>query len=351
MTDESHVEILKKGVMEWNTWREDHPKVKPNLRNINFYQEFSKSFYDLPSFDGYNFSNTDFHMSSFRNAIFTNCRFDGSAIGGSDLVDGYFSSCSFDNVIMRVTGIGNATFKDCVFINSDLSYCSARETSFKGSKFINTALEHMSFVSTDFSNTQIENCFVYGISSWDLKLDNSHQKNLVITQMDQPTITVDNIELAQFIYLIINNKRLRDVIDTITSKVVLILGNFSPERKKILDTLKDEIRNYNYVPVLLDFKKPSSRNLTETIFTLAHMSKFIIADISDPRSIGHELSAIIPRLQSVNFYPLIVEGETEYSKLEEFSSLHWMKPVQRYDGDNILQILNGIIENESKSLE
>lgn len=351
MADEKHIEILKGGMKKWNAWRENHPEVKPNLRNIYFYGEFSESFYDLPRFDGYDFSNIDFHMSSFRNAEFINCCFDGSAISFSDLVDGCFSFCSFENVTMRVTKIGSAIFNDCVFRNSDLSYCSARETSFKGSKFINSVLEHMSFVSSDFSNTLIENCYVYGISSWDLKLENSHQKSLVITQVNHPSITVDNIELAQFIYLIINNKRLRDVIDTITSKVVLVLGNFSPERKKILDILRDEIRKYNYVPVLFDFKKPSSRNLTETIFTLAHMSKFVIADISSARSIGHELSAIVPRLQSVNFYPIIIEGESEYGMFEEFSSLYWVKPIKHYKSENILQVLGEIIESETSNLD
>jgi len=48
--------------------------------------------------------------------------------------------------------------------------------------------------------------------------------NLIITDDNEPTITVDNLEVAQFIYLLLNNQKIRDVIDTITSKVVLILG-------------------------------------------------------------------------------------------------------------------------------
>jgi hypothetical protein len=35
---------------------------------------------------------------------------------------------------------------------------------------------------------------------------------------------VDNIEVVQFIYLMLNNQKIRDVIDTITSKAVLISG-------------------------------------------------------------------------------------------------------------------------------
>jgi hypothetical protein len=55
-------------------------------------------------------------------------------------------------------------------------------------------------------------------------LEGTKQQNLVITRQDEPAITVDKIEVAQFVYLLLNNKKVRDVIDTITSKVVLILG-------------------------------------------------------------------------------------------------------------------------------
>jgi len=56
---------------------------------------------------------------------------------------------------------------------------------------------------------------------WDLKVDDhTRQQNLIITHPDDPVITVDNIKLAQFIYLLLNNKEIRDAIDTITSKTV-----------------------------------------------------------------------------------------------------------------------------------
>jgi hypothetical protein len=35
---------------------------------------------------------------------------------------------------------------------------------------------------------------------------------LVITRGDEPEITVDNIEVAQFIYLMLKNQKVRDVI-------------------------------------------------------------------------------------------------------------------------------------------
>jgi hypothetical protein len=81
---------------------------------------------------------------------------------------------------------------------------------------------------------------VDGVSAWDVKLQAAIQTSLVITP-DQPEITVDNLEVAQFNSLL-NNAKIRDVIDTITSKAVLILGRFTPERKPTLDALRDALR-------------------------------------------------------------------------------------------------------------
>ena len=78
------------------------------------------------------------------------------------------------------------------------------------------------------------------MSAWGLKLPRAKQQNLIITRNDEPEITVDNIEVAQFIYLLLHNETIRDVIDTVTSKVVLILGRFTDERKAVLDALREE---------------------------------------------------------------------------------------------------------------
>src|SRR5205085_4992058 len=119
------------------------------------------------------------------------------------------------------------------------------------------------------------------------------KSNLIIAS--RPTITVDNLKVAQFIYLLLNNQEIRDVINTITSKIVLILGRFTPERKAVLDALRDELRKRNYTPVLFDFEKPAKRDLTETVSTLAHLARFIIVDLTDPSSAPHEVATIIPQ--------------------------------------------------------
>ena len=99
-------------------------------------------------------------------------------------------------------------------------------------------LQSATLVNTNLTGADLTGCCIYGVSAWDLKLERAKQHNLVIARDDEPTITVDNIEVAQFIYLMLHNQKIRHVIDTITSKAVLILGRFTDERKAVLDALR-----------------------------------------------------------------------------------------------------------------
>jgi hypothetical protein len=139
-------------------------------------------------------------------------------------------------------------------------------------------------VETDFTNADLTHCRIYGISAWALKLDEgTKQQNLIITRLGESTITVDDIEVAQFVYLMLHNEKIRQVINIVTSKMVLILGRFTEERKVVLDALRDELRKRYYLPILFDFANPTSRTTDETITLLARMARFVIADISNAK--------------------------------------------------------------------
>ena len=126
---------------------------------------------------------------------------------------------------------------------------------------VDANLEQATLVETNLTNADLSGCRVYGMSAWDLTLEGIKQDDLVITRHGEPGITVDNMEVAQFIYILLKNGKIRDVIDTIGKKVVLILGRFKAERKSILDALRLELCKYNYLPILLDFGKTGQQGL------------------------------------------------------------------------------------------
>jgi hypothetical protein len=221
--------------------------------------------------------------------------------------------------------LGGANLRGADLSGANLYGAALNEANLRGAD-----LDAAQLVNSDLTGADLTGCRVYGVSAWGLKLEGAKQKNLVITQRDEPEITVDNIEVAQFIYLMLHNKKIRDVIDTITSKAVLILGRFTDERKKVLDALREELRERNYLPILFDFEKPRSRDTDETITLLARMARFIVADISDAKSVLQELRAIVPDLPSVPVQPIILAKQEEPGMFDFYRNRPSFLTVHRY---------------------
>lgn len=348
MADPFHIEMLACGAEAWNQWRTTNALDHVDLSDISFFDiGASGSMFILPDYHGYNFSSCNLNRASLRNCTFSDCDFSGSQLHFADLVDSTHQRSNFSGAGLNVSKIGSAEFIDCDFSDAELSYCSAEETSFVGTKLIRTKMDNMSLVKADFSNAVIDGVFVYGISTWDLKLDGATQQNIYISPENR-TITVPDLELAQFIALLIRNSNIRKIIDTITSKVVLILGRFTPERKEVLDAIKVEIQVHGFLPVLFDFEGPQFRDLTETISTLASMSRFVVADLTEAKSLPQELSAIVPHFPSLPVQPIIQEGELEYGMFEHFQRYPWVLEKLIYTAGEVEALVVSVVENCEK---
>ena len=113
--------------------------------------------------------------------------------------------------------------------------------------------------------------------------------------------------------------------------MVLILGRFTAERKAVLDALRDELRKRDYLPILFDFDKPASRTTDETITLLARMARFVIADISDAKSVLQELRAIVPELPSVPVQPIIIATQEQPGMFDFYRGRSSFLQVHRYN--------------------
>lgn len=184
-------------------------------------------------------------------------------------------------------------------------------------------------IKTDFRGADLTGAHVYGASVWDVKLSGAVQRDLVVTEPRQAIITCDDLEVAQFIHLLISNEKLRKVIEAITGKLVLILGRFRPPRKKILDGIREELRLRNYLPVVFDFDGPASRDTTDTVKLLAQLACAVIADVTTPASVPHELATVVPMIQQPVF-PIISHRSRPYAMLRDLNRYPWMQPLRKY---------------------
>ncbi len=286
MANPEHLEILKQGVEVWNQWRTENPEIEPDLCEAICSQA------NLP---GANLTVTDLSKANL----------DRSDLRGAVLRGSNLTSATIRRAYLRRADLCRATLREANLYDTDFTGANCTGANLSGAD-----LRHARIVGTNLEGANLTGCLVYGISAWRLRLEDAHQSNLIITARDEPTITVDNLQVAQFIHLLLNHAEIRDVIETITSKVVLILGRFTPERKAILDALRDALRRHDLLPVLFDFQKPESRDFTETVATLAHMARFVIADMTEPRIVLEEVPHIVRNI-AVPLVPLLLAGEEE----------------------------------------
>jgi hypothetical protein len=129
----------------------------------------------------------------------------------------------------------------------------------------------------------------------------------------------------------LHNQKIRDVIDAITSKAVLILGRFTDNRKEVLDALREELRNRNLLPILFDFAIPAIRDVTETIKTLASLARFVIADVTDATEVRVELHNIAPDFTSLPIQLILLRGHPEFVSLSHLTKFPWVLPIFEYD--------------------
>ena len=277
----------------------------------------------------------DLSHADLTGADFTGAELDGTNLSWTDLSGANLSGLHLIGADFRVTRLNRADLTKADLRDANFSHADLTGADLSGADLRSAIL-----VRTNLESANLTGSRVYGASTWNLHLANSIQKNIIITPEGEPTIQVDRLDIAQFLYLLLNNAEIRHVIDTITSKVVLILGRFTDERKAVLDALRAALRERDYLPILFDWEKPSNRDITETVSTLAHMARFVIADITDAKSIPQELMAIVPNLPSVPVQPLLLSSQHEYGMFEHFRRYQWVLPVAFYESqDELLQSL------------
>jgi len=274
-----------------------------------------------------NLSRTDLREANLFGAVLSAANLSGANLRGANLSEAYLGGAD-------LTG-------------ANLTEVNLREAKLGGADLSGASLIETLLIGTDFCSASLAGSSVYGASVWDIKVnDQTKQQNLVISPPGEAAITVDNIKVAQFIYLLLNNKEIRDAIDTITSKAVLILGRFSDERKPILDAIRDELRKpeHNYLPIVFDFQPSTNQTKIETIKTLANMARFVIADLTDARSVLQELQAIVPGHPSVAVRLLIKKSAHEYGMLD-FIRAYRSVVENTYEYESLEDVIGSIKEN------
>lgn len=276
-----------------------------------------------------------------------------AALKGAQLAHASLRNVQMPGMRLMDADLSHADLSNANLVDADLGNANLRGANLHGAQLDRANLEGANLVGANVEGASLDGARVYGVAAWDLQGRTKSSLDLIVTQKDSTAITVDDIRVAQVIHMFLNNPEIRDVLDTLTRKVVLLLGRFTPERIAVLKALQDALRSLDLVPVLFNFKKQEERGVTETVTLVARMARFVIADLTDPASIPHELASFVPDVE-VPVRLIIAEGHTPYSMSSDFRKYHWVLRPYRYGSkDELIENLQTRVIDvaEAKRLE
>jgi uncharacterized protein YjbI with pentapeptide repeats len=306
-------------VPAWNAWRVKNPTVKPRLAHAGL-AERDLSSADLHDVD---LSGTDLSRSVLR----------GADLKGADLSRATLASAVLENACLHGAALRSADLSRAALNGADLE---------------NADLTDANLNECDLARARITNCQVYGVSAWNARLEQALQSDLVLTRprdRGQRYITVDPAQTAVVVNLLLESGGVSALVDTLSSKTVLVLGRFTEKRKAYFEQLKEELFGHNYVAVSFDFAQPTTRSFADTLMLLASMSRFIIADLTDPKSVPMELAHIVPQLPSVPIVPLIERSQRPFAIFESFLRYPWViAPTIYEETQDVSQLVGQAVE-------
>lgn len=399
MANADDVAALISGVDAWNLWRKEHPEMKPdlsgaglsgmNLPRVNLSgarligADLTKADLRNASFNGADLSDAnlaganlenadlfrallmraklggaclrragvnetdlreaDLSRADLNGAIISNANLSGANLNETDLIEARLRGATLYRANLCEARLTRADLRGANLIEADLRVANLIEADLTDATLTGADLTAASLVRANLTNTDLTGCRVWGVSAWDLVVnEKTKQQNLVITAPGETEVTADKLEVAQFVHLLLRNPKIRDVIDTVGKKGVLLLGRFTAGRIATLERLRTELRLRGYVPMVFNFDKPESKDFTETVRLLAGLSHFVIADITNPRSAPLELQATVPECM-IPFVPILERGEEPFEMLRDLWIKHreWILDPIRYPSvDRLVEVFD-----------
>ncbi len=283
-------EVVLQGAASWNAWRREYP-APVHFARPHWYDCPDASGVEVKGFNRLDFSGMEFVGVSIYAAFAEGLNADNTLFDDCHFDEGDFSRASFSGAKFRNTRFNKTIFTGANFCDAD---------------FVNCNLNRVNLTGADFRVGSIRETVVYGVSAWDLMIDEgSEQSRLVVEKtydlysdliaQQKIPLMVDDIELAQFIYYLSSHRKMRDTLNIFNDRGVLLLGRFEDGGIERLHRIATWFRQRGYMPMIFDFARPDSLSFTETIVTMAGLAKFIVADLSGP-SVPAELGGTLKDL-------------------------------------------------------
>jgi uncharacterized protein YjbI with pentapeptide repeats len=354
MANPEHLANLEQGVPYWNRWREvtnhavadlsDADLSGKKLHEVDFVRvnltganltgaqiggghlkdtNLTGAMLNAANFEGVNARGATFdavtgrdvrfQVSTLRGATFRGARLPGANFHRAYLRDSDLTGAHFENASMRFARFDNAICRGTDFQSADLRYAS--------------------FVSSDLRGARLMDVQTFGVSAWNVAIDGDTRQDLIIcknSSKDEVPLRTNDIATAQLLSLMLDGAGMRSVVDSVNSKLVLILGSFAPQDKAVLDALRTSLQDRGYVGVTFDFERPAERDYAETIVIVGGLSRFVIADFTNAKEVRAEVAQLRSQYRRVPVIPIARAGAALPVTMANVFSPSELKQLVRY---------------------
>ncbi len=282
-----------------------------------------------------NFSDTDIRACNFAGTIVAESHFQG-CIADKD-------TC-FDGADLQGANFNNANLSGASMKSVNLQLAQLRETNLRGVKLSGSDIYGAIVLSPEIDDeTEQDNLRVTPVAPT-LSVNRSKRHIIVAPPVPVPSFHTNSLEHANLLHMM-RNTDLAGLFGAVSQKGVLLLGRFEQEHGEVLDALRKNLRDLGYLPMKFDFENPGNRTLKETILTLAGLSHFVVADITEASSVPLEL-ATIAREFRIPIVPIKRSGRKTFSMFDSFARDYReqvLDPLEYDDIDQLLSALNAAI--------
>ena len=153
MADEEHVNILRKGVEEWNAWRAQNPRVIPDLKNASF-PDYNLSGAKLRDAD---LSGADLQVASLSETDLRNANLSGANLEYVNL-----SGATLRETDLSVAYLVHANLSNADLWRADLSGAKLQQADISGADLCRANLSRADFQQANLSNANLIDTDIHG---------------------------------------------------------------------------------------------------------------------------------------------------------------------------------------------
>lgn len=231
-----HFNVLNRGVKSWNRWREKNYRVIPQLAGAkpteNYLDEIDLHHADLK---GSFLQNKSLRASNLSGAILSEANLSHADLSDADLLGADLSGANLTKVNLTRANLWGANLSESILVDAVLCDANLKQANCSNADFTHADMREANLNRANFEYAILKYCFIYGISSWNINLNEAVQKKLSICPNKVEWLYVDCIENAFIKSIELNNEDVPEIVRPSKQLQIAI--------KKSKASFKDKLKN------------------------------------------------------------------------------------------------------------